>query len=136
MTLILLSTRSYRLEWDTTKYSKCNPECLGPSNGGSIPSNPPVTSAPLPTQTTTDPDDIIYNDNDEFKPVHETHDPITDPYSSEVNKPGQYLIASHPWFGTYTQHLSGFADLNPFKAHEQIRQEVKEFLGELLSFRR
>lgn len=94
------------------------------------PISPPVTSAPSPTQTTTDPDDIIYNDD---KPVHEDHDIITDPYST---KPGQYLVASHPWFGTYTQDLSEFDHLNPFKIQSQIKDEVKDFLGELFSFGR
>lgn len=93
--------------------------------------NPPVTSAPLPTETTTDPDDIIYND--ELKPVHEDHDLITDPYST---RPGQYLVASHPWLGTYAQDFSAFQQLNPFKTHPQIKDEVKDFFGDLFSFGR
>lgn len=109
-----------------------------PSHGGSGPSNPPIsppaTSAPLPAQTTIDPDDIIYND--ENKPVHEDHDLITDPYSSGVSKPGQYLVASHPWFGTYTEDVSEFDHLNPFKLPGRIKHEVKDFLKELFTFRR
>lgn len=115
-------------------------QSLVPSHGGGSPSyppiSPPVTSAPYPTQTTTDPDDIIYND--ENKPVHEDHDLITDPVISSggVSKPGQYLVASHPLLGTYTEDVSEFDFLNPFKLPGRIKHEVKDFLQELLTFRR
>lgn len=106
-----------------------------PSHGANVPSRPypPATSAPLPIPTTTlDPDDVIYND--EIRPVNEDHDLITDPYSSGLSKPGQYLIASHPWFGTHIQDLS--PQLNPFRIPGQIRDEVKDFVGNLFTFGR
>lgn len=96
-----------------------------------IPTDVVTPAAPdLVTEPTVDPDDIIYNDD--VKPVHEDPD-VTGPHTTNKLPPGQYLVASHPLLGTFTQDLS---DLNPFKVHKQFGQEVVDFFGELFAFRR
>lgn len=56
-------------------------------NSSSQPISTPIVTTPLPVGTTTDPDDIIYNDP--IKPVHEEHDEITDPYSNNKLPPSK-----------------------------------------------
>ncbi|XP_018570921.1 uncharacterized protein LOC108910703 isoform X2 [Anoplophora glabripennis] len=106
-------------------------------------SSPPVTQSPIPpavvtpaapdlvTEPTVDPDDIIYNDD--IKPVHEDPD-VTGPHTTNKLPPGQYLVASHPLLGSYTQDLSEFDYLNPFKIHKKFGEEVADFFSSL--FRR
>ncbi|KAJ8972692.1 hypothetical protein NQ317_001713 [Molorchus minor] len=66
--------------------------------GASVPSQG-VTPAGPDQATEPDPD-TIYND-DSVKPVHEPHDPVTDPHLTNKLPPGQYLVASHPLLGVY-----------------------------------
>lgn len=54
---------------------------------------------------------------------------VTDPFK----RPGQYLVASHPLFGSSTFHLSSF---NPVKFYQGLAEEVEEFFEDLFNFRR
>ncbi|KAJ8959137.1 hypothetical protein NQ318_022396 [Aromia moschata] len=113
------------------------PSFPSPMQGAQVPpTSAPGTGSvtPVGPDQVTDPDDTIYNDD--IKPVHEDHDPVTDPHLTNKLPPGQYLVASHPLLGTHTQDLSDFDYLNPFKIHKQIANEVVDFLGDLFAFRR
>ncbi|CAH1963243.1 unnamed protein product [Acanthoscelides obtectus] len=44
--------------------------------------------------------------------------------------PGQYLVASHPWFGTHTHDVTGLADVfNPFKLVEEAAEALVGLFG-------
>nr|CAI5822976.1 unnamed protein product [Callosobruchus analis]CAI5841979.1 unnamed protein product [Callosobruchus analis] len=44
--------------------------------------------------------------------------------------PGQYLVASHPWFGTQTHDVTGLADaFNPFKLVEEAAEALVGLFG-------
>ncbi|KAJ8963669.1 hypothetical protein NQ314_005460 [Rhamnusium bicolor] len=126
-------------------FSQSQLQSQSQTGGQGINSNIPMTPVTQPTNPgggmvtpvgpdpITDPDDTIYNDN--IKPVHEDHDPVTDPYNNKL-PPGQYLVASHPVFGTHTQDLSEFDYINPFKIHKKFKEEVTDFFSDLFAFRR
>ncbi|XP_030751676.1 translation initiation factor IF-2-like isoform X1 [Sitophilus oryzae] len=94
---------------------------------------PPIAAtSPAPTLT-TDPDDIIYND--EIKPVHEDYDPVLDIYNNKLppgyTPPGQYLVFSNPHLGSYTQDLGIF---NPTNLYNKLQQGIEGALDELGSY--
>nr|CAI5822975.1 unnamed protein product [Callosobruchus analis]CAI5841978.1 unnamed protein product [Callosobruchus analis] len=64
-----------------------------------------------------------------FGNFHEPIDPVTGrPYTRVP--PGQYLVASHPWFGTQTHDVTGLADaFNPFKLVEEAAEALVGLFG-------
>ncbi|KAL1494461.1 hypothetical protein ABEB36_010059 [Hypothenemus hampei] len=105
-----------------------------PNNINSIVNRPapPTTPSLLPLSTTTDPDDIIFND--EIKPVHEDHDLITDPYTTNDkfladNLPsGQYLLVSSPHLGL--SHALDLTPINPTNLFNIWQQGIQGLLDE------
>lgn len=93
------------------------------SHSGSGPSLS-VTSPPPPA-ITTDPDDIIYNDD---KPVTEDYDPVMpDAYSNL--KPGQYLVASNPVVGTFVAEVTDYHPKNVVKKlHKSFNEILSNFV--------
>ncbi|XP_050499233.1 uncharacterized protein LOC126879925 isoform X2 [Diabrotica virgifera virgifera] len=104
-------------------------QSLLPNFGNFFGGAPSVQNIPNPPSP-VDPGDMTYND--EIKPVHEEHDPVTDPYKNRL-RPGQYLVASHPLFGSATFDLS---PINPIKLYQQFTDEVADYFGDFFKFRR